>query len=221
MYIGRILVLKFHNEDPNLAKGGEAMYQPNGYQDLESQMMKDPLYLGLTEQERKSILSDEVTNWPEKNYSLPEATRMLTLYAWIPDGLSDASVRYWLRSRNLETYLHITKSGRRRHFSVRSMVRLKLIAYWFYVKRYSMYQIDEIAGGVQARKREWTPDASLDDLANLQVRVDQIAEVIVWALREDARLRHARLQRTWNDLLEILTAKPYSTGISDGGNKQT
>lgn len=204
--------MKFHMRDPNLAKGGELpVYKAHGSRSFESQMMNDALYLGLTEQERKSILSEEIASWLDKNYSLPEATRMLTLYEWVPDGLSDASVRYWLLSRNLEAYLQITKTGRRRQLTVSSVVRLKLIAYWFYVKRYSISQIEEIAGGVQPGKREWTPDASLDDLANLQVRADQIGEVIAWALREDARLRQARLQRTWNDLFDLM-AKPGRHG---------
>lgn len=150
------------------------------------QLAHDRLFQELSNAERDMILSEDITKLdPQRYYSLGDVATMLSSLDWVPDKLSDAALRYWFNAdiSALEDYVQPEKTGRRRLLPIISVLRMKLIAYWYYGKKYSIQQVNDIVFDVErATKKEWSPSVApnLNDLQNMRIPPERMGEFMAW-----------------------------------------
>lgn len=150
------------------------------------QLASDRLFQGLSSVERDMILSDDIARLdPQRYYSLSDVATMLSGFDWAPDKLSDSSLRYWFSPdvSDLEEYVQVERSGRKRLLPIISVLRMKLIAYWCYAKNFTVQQVNDIALDVERSvKREWSSNAniSLKDLQNMRIPPEKTGEFMGW-----------------------------------------
>lgn len=121
----------------------------------------DPLYQALPVEDRAVVFTPELKAIAKgERYSTKDVADLFNQLSWLKERgveLTDAGIRSWFHTvEGLEEYVAPYKTGRNRSYDIDSVVRIKLLCIWRYVKRHSLLQIrDMIYQGELPKEEEF------------------------------------------------------------------